>query len=144
MRNKLIFIVFLFSAFAFLFLLVPDIAAYQCYDPSDFHCKNAGSRPSPVCCTSDSCKCGSSTIIRKWHYCYVDKCCLIKGAWVWLWHITQCSTADTCKGDCYLYPGICSDSGCAVGREYKICCKPDGSCCTCSGGNNSGTCPSGC
>ena len=145
MRKKLIFIIFLFFAFVFLFLLVPDnIFADYCYPPYSTECKNALGSPPNTCCRSSSCssKCGTIGI---WQYCYASECCIVGGIYNWKgWTILKCSTADSCKNTQYLQPGLCLDSGCAKGGNYKICCKPDGSSCTCINGNHTGTCPSGC
>ena len=56
--------------------------------------------------------------------------------------------ADSCNNTKYLQLGLCLDSGCGKGGDYKICCdnKKDGSVCphVCSGKNTSGTCGPGC
>jgi len=123
----------------------PTIAlGNYCYLPYSSECKNALGSPPNTCCRTGGCssECGT---IGPWQYCYAQSCCIVNKVWYWAdWTILKCSVADTCKGDCYLYPGICSDSGCTVGGKYKICCKPDGSCCNCRNGKNTGTCPSGC
>ena len=144
MRKKLIFIIFLFFAFVFLFLLVPDnIFADYCYPPYSTECKNALGSPPNTCCRSSSCssKCGTIGI---WQYCYASECCIVGGIYNWKgWIILKCSTADSCiSGEQYLRPGICNDSGCTVGGKYKACCSKaeDGTRCVCSGGKNTGTC----
>ena len=154
MNKKIISIIFLFFAFSFLFLFLPDKADAAderpyCFSRDHYLCKKNLGSPPDKCCREKTCSsvCGS---LNKWNYCYIIGCCAeyydgkYYSGWYWTWKKIKCSVADTCKDDCYLYPGICSDSGCTVGGKYKICCKPDGSCCKCQGIENTGTCPSGC
>jgi len=156
MSKKLI-IIFAINIFLFLFF-TKDTFAY-CSPSSWFMalCKQALGPPKDKCCRESSCSgtgCGATGTIYQWEFCKAVKCCATQKKecnyyecytdYRFVYTYEKCSTADTCKGDCFLYPGICSDSGCTVGGKYKICCKPDGSCCTCLNGKNTGTCPSGC
>ncbi len=125
---------------------------FNCYSATSDQCRQImhGPPPPSICCRSGGCQCEQWTL-EKWEYCYVYQCCVaVDASWQgWYWTKDLCSTADSCSGgSIYLKPGICSSSGCTKGGNYKICCSnsKDGSTCphSCSGGNTSGTCGSGC
>jgi len=112
MRKKLIFTAFLFSAFAFLSLLIPDssfaVPEKRCYPAKSYTCHyNMGeSVPSPVCCRSSECWFDFGKL-NKWEYGYIDQCCFVT-SWYWQWKRVECSVSDSCRpGTIYLYPSIC-------------------------------------
>ena len=157
--SKKLLIIFFINFFLFLFF-TKDTFAVVC-DLDLKWCKAAIDNPNNVCCRDSSCNTGSSRCgtISKWEYCYAYDCCATYysssncsfyggaycyGDWYYKYKYEQCSVADSCKNTQYLQPGLCLDSGCAKGGNYKICCKPDGSSCTCINGNHTGTCPSDC
>lgn len=153
MIKKLLFIIFLFFAFSFLFLLLPNKAFAQeigCYPATSYICRShLGNPPSSVCCRTGGCKCGYWTL-NKWEYCYVAECCKQLEGWLWFWDKAACSTADSCNSTIYLKPGICDSTGCSKGGNYKICCNNvtgapcSNSCTPYPGGNYRGVCGAGC
>jgi len=145
---------------SFLFLLKTGVVNAYCTSDLTI-CKAKLGSFTPVCCRSSSCSspCGTLSI---WNYCTAECCyskisssctqyCYGSSCYCDLKYSYKkiaCSVADSCNGSIYLQPGICDSTGCSKGGNYKICCdnKKDGSVCphVCSGGNNSGTCGSGC
>jgi len=134
--SKKLIIIFVINIFLFLFF-TKDTFAY-CSSSSMWMswCKTSLGDPKNKCCRDSSCTGTGCGTIYKWQFChayeccatYIDKCVYSSGdircyeGWYYNYTYTQCSVADSCNNTVYLQPGICLDSGCAKGGNYKICC----------------------
>lgn len=104
-----------------------------------------------VCCTDGSCDTGADRCgtIRTWDWCRATSCTAtpIVGecSFDFNYNYQSCGATDSCQGQPFLYPGQCSTNGCTVSsQEYKTCCNSDGTVDgQCTGGQFTGTCPSG-
>lgn len=118
-------------------------------------CNDDIGAPDTTCCTSSSgcagTECGN---ISQWDWCHASGCTAIPilGAcdFSFQYSYERCGATDTCDSvsgpnEGYLYPGLCTASGCnSSSTKYKICCNSNGTVsATCNGGLFSGTCPGG-
>ncbi len=124
----------------------------QCsYDGKPVAWSYCGNQSNVCCQVQGGCSsvCGNVPI---WTWCQITDCLAsanpnsLDCRYSYTYQTTACNAVDSCYpgSSPYLYAALCLPSGCAVGGQYKTCCKNDGSgVAACIGGQYSGGCPAG-
>ena len=117
----------------------------DCYNGATCEVANCSGGHANVCCVpgnSDPLCSGKPT----WTYAHDAQCTVdfvddMSLYCSWYWKYQECPATDSCKGQTGLRPGLCTDSGCAIGASiYKTCCNAYGQAVACSGGDYTGVC----
>ncbi len=100
---------------------------------------------SNTCCTSGTgCTAADGSSLSQWQWNFASGCVASRtfGSFCsvqYKYQTQTCNSTDTCRAEPALYPGLCTNNGCAIGTvQYKYCCNG-----ACNGGDYTGTCPGG-
>ncbi len=164
-KNLLIFST---AVLLFVYSLLSANTIYSFYNPTTNTCENGASveRLQASICEQNGkgsppasqCNRGSPDWVFSYPVCVVTTTSTLgkyECDFAYDYDTNSCSATDSCKTTPYLYPGICNagaynpaagpTSACQIGSTiYKSCCNSDGTLDgQCTGGNYSGSCPTG-